>query len=173
MDTTKKRAKTSDLIRLLDVQRQQQEQLLECIESKIDAMRRADVSAMQQLHQKEKTLVTRIREREGLRQAMMDAIGSGLGLPAGAARALHVSQLAGRLPEPDRGQLIDAAHRLRDVVFRLQRTNRVAGVISRELINHLDWVFASVAPKREKPAGYSGDGTVVRTSDVRVFEAVG
>lgn len=173
MTKNAKPAKVNDLIRLLDMLRQQQEQLLECLESKIDAMRRADVTGMQKLYVKEKALVQRIREREGLRWPLMDAIGRELGLPTGAARALHVSQLAGRLPDSRRTQLIEAAHALRDVVFRVQRTNRVVGAVSRELVNHLDWVFASVEPKGRKQAGYSGDGSAVRASDTRVFEAVG
>ena len=173
MDITKKTAKASDLTRLLGVMQKLQEQLLECIESKIDAMRRADVPAMQELHKKEKALVARIREREGLRRSMMDSIGHGLGLPAGAARTLHVSLLAARFSEPDRTELTDAARSLRDVVFGLQRANRVAGAISRDLVNHLDWVFASVEPKNAKPAGYAGDGSAVRPCEIRVFEAVG
>ena len=55
----------------------------------------------------------------------------------------------------------------------MAQVNRIAGVVSRELVNHLQWVFASVAPKDDTPAGYSGDGTLVRPVETRVFEAVG
>lgn len=162
-----------DLVRLLGVLRQQQEQLLECIESKLDAMRRADVSAMQKLQQEERTLISEMREREGLRRQLMDSIGEELGWPVGAGRALHVSQIAARLTDPEKVHLIDAAHALRDVVFKVQQVNRVAGAVSRDLLGHLKWVFASVAPKDEKPSTYSGDGAAVPSAGAQVFEAVG
>ena len=173
MRNATKSTRTNDLIRLLGVLRVQQQQLLECVESKLEAIRQADVSAMQKLQKKERTLVDRMREREGLRRQLMDAIGRDLGWPVGAGRALHISQLAARLNDPERVQLVDAAHALRDLVFRVQRTNRIAGAVSRDVLGHLHWVLASVAPRCEKSVGYSGEGAVVTVTGTQVFEAVG
>ncbi len=173
MHTKAKPPRVTDLARLLDALRLQQQQLLECIESKLDAVRRADVPALQELHRKEANLVTKLRQRDGLRRQLMDRLGCELGWPAGAGRALHISKLASRVTEPERAQLLDAAKELRDVVFAVQRANRVSGAVSRELLNHLGSVFASVVPKDESPAGYSGSGAVVCRSDLRLFEAVG
>ena len=163
----------SDLVRLLGVMRLQQQQLLDCIESKLEAVRRADVPAMQELHRTEAELVEAIRERDGLRRQLMDRIACELGWPAGAGRALHISKLALRVTGADRYQLLDAAKELRDVALCVQRVNRVAGTVSRELLNHLGNVFASVVATGKSPVGYSGDGSVVCRSDLRVFEAVG
>ncbi len=173
MRTTARSPRIKDLIRLLDALRIQQQQLLDCIESKLDAVRRADVPALQELRRKETALVSGLRERDGLRRQLMDRIGCELGWPVGAGRALHISKLASRVTGPERAPLLDAAKELRDVVFAVQRANRVAGAVSRELLNHLGSVFASVVPKDESPAGYSGDGAVVCRSDLRLFEAVG
>lgn len=168
-----KSPRIADLTRLLDTLRIQQQQLLDCIESKLDAVRRADVPAMQRLHRLEARLVKQLRECEGLRRQMMDAIGRALGWPVGAGRTLHVSKLASRAQGPDRAPLLDAAKALRDVVFRVQRANRVVGAVSRNLVDHLGAVFASVAPKADEPTGYSGSGAVVRHTGTLVFEAVG
>lgn len=173
MRTKEKSPCITELIRLLDALRLQQQQLLDCIESKLDAVRQADVPALQELHRKEAALVSRLRERDGLRRQLMDRIGCELGWPVGAGRGLHISKLASRVTEPERAQLLDAAKELRDVAFAVQRANRVVGTVSRELLNHLGSVFASVVPKDASPAGYSGDGAVVCRSDLRLFEAVG
>lgn len=173
MSANEKTPHVRDLTRLLDSLRLQQQQLLECIESKLDAVRRADVEAMQRLHRQEAKLLKDLREREGLRRQMMDALGRGLGWPIGAGRALHISKLASRLTGADKTQLLDAAKALRDVAFSVQRVNRVAGTVSRNLLDHLGAVFASVVPTSNEPSGYSGSGAVVRQSGNLVFEAVG
>ena len=162
-----------DLLRLLDGLQRLHGQLLTLIRSKIDAMRRAEISAMRELSEQEQTLARRLEEREGLRRQLMDAIGEQLGLPPRAARALSVSQLASRLPEGQRADLLDTAGKLREAVAKVAQANRVAGAISREILTHLKWVFASVRPADVRPVGYSGDGEAVGTLDARIFETVG
>ncbi len=46
-------------------------------------------------------------------------------------------------------------------------------VVSRKILNHLKWVFASVRPGDGKLLGYSGDGAVVAPVNRRIFDAVG
>ena len=173
MSATQQPPHLKDLTRLLDALRLQQQQLLQCIESKLDAVRRADVQAMQRLHRQEAKLVKELREREGFRRQMMDTIGRELGWPVGAGRAMHVSKLASHATGSDKAQLLEAAKALRDVALRVQRANRVAGAVSRNLLDHLGAVFASVAPSADEPSGYSGSGAVVRQKGTLVFEAVG
>jgi hypothetical protein len=84
-----------------------------------------------------------------------------------------VSQLAEHLPEAQREGLLNIAGKLRGVVSRLAQANRVAGVVSREIVNHLRWVFASVRPAGGQPVAYAGDGALVGPSEARIFEAVG
>jgi hypothetical protein len=136
-------------------------------------MKRADVSAMGALSQQERSLAGRLQERAGLRRQLMDAIGEEMGLSPRTARDMAVSQLASRLPEPPRDRLLRVARRLRDVMAQVAQANRVAGAVSREMLNHLTWVFSSVRPKCEKPDGYSGAGAAVGPREVRIFETVG
>jgi len=143
------------------------------IQSKNDAMKRADIPAMRDLNDQEQTVVKQLQERDGFRRQLMDAIGEELGLPPRSARALSVSQLASRLPEPARTNLLDAAGKLRRAVSQVVQANCVAGAVSREILNHLKWVFASVRPAEEKPVGYSGQGVPVGPCDTRILETVG
>ncbi|MGB2986517.1 MAG: flagellar protein FlgN [Phycisphaerae bacterium] len=162
-----------DLLRLFSSLRKLQEHLLALVQSKIDAMRRADIPAMRELDERERAIAKRLHQREGLRRQLMDAIGEEMGLPPQTARALTVSQLASRLPGPQRPGLLNAAEKLREAASKATQVNRVAGVISREILNHLKWVFASVKPADGEPVGYAGDGALVAPAETRIFETVG
>ena len=162
-----------ELIKLLEMMRERYETLLRLTRAKTDAMERVDLAAMRELDGREERLVRQLQEREGFRRQLMDKIGSSLGLSSQAARALSVSQLADRFSEPFRSNLLKAATELRAVTTRSVQANRMMGVVSREIINHLGWVFASVRPAESRPAAYTGDGAPVRFSNTRIFEAVG
>jgi len=162
-----------DLLRLLDSLATMNEQLFVLIGSKIDAMKRADLHAMRECGERERDIVQQMQEREGLRRQLMDSIGEQLGFSSRSARAMSVSQLASRLADGQRSALTDAADRVRKAVFKVAQANRVAGVVSREILQHLKWIFASVRPRDEKPAGYAGDGVMVPSRNTPMFETVG
>jgi len=165
--------RTRDLVRLLGELKTLQERLLKLIEARIDAMKRADMSAMRELVDREEELTRRILERDGLRRQVADAVAEETGCPPRSGRDMTVSQIAGRVGEPARTHLLDAVADLRRIVLRVVRANRTAGAVARELINHVSWVFASVRPAGGKPVGYSGDGAVVGSAETRLFETVG
>lgn len=162
-----------DLLKLLDTLATMNEQLFTLIGSKIDAMKRADLHAMRDCGEQERDMVQRMQEREGMRRQLMDAIGEEWGLSSRSARALSVTQLASRLVDSQRTALCAAADRVRKAVFKVTQANRVAGVVSREILHHLKWIFASVRPRDEKPAGYAGDGVMVPSCNTPMFETVG
>lgn len=162
-----------DMIRLLGQQRDLQGRLASLAQSKIDAMKRADMNTMRDLGATEQAIVAEIGEREGLRRRLMDTIGSELGLPEGSARAMTVSQLASRLVPRQSTPLMAAAGELRGAVTRLAQVNRVSGLATRLVLDHLKWVFASVRPKDGNPVAYAGDGAPVGSLGAQLFEAVG
>ena len=162
-----------DLITLLGALGNLQERLLDLAQSKIDAMKRADVPALRRLSDQEQALAKRLTDSNGLRCQLMDSIGAELGMPAPSARALSVSQLAKRLSGPGRMNLLATADRLRKAVSRTAQVNRVAGASAREILNHLKWVFGAVRPADAKPLGYSGDGSPVGSRETLIFETVG
>ncbi len=166
-------ARLGDLVTLLDQLREMYEEMLALIDQKIDAMRKADLDAMRVCQEAEQDLTRRVNEREGLRRQLMDAIGAELRLPPGAGRALSISQLTDKLGKSERAPTISAADRLKNTIAKVAQANRVAGVISGEIVHHLRWVFAAVQPREEKPAAYSGAGVVVPRPGARLFETVG
>lgn len=163
----------ADLLKFFNVLVGLHDELLALIRAKVDAMKRSDIQRMQALTEQEHSLAKRIHEREGYRRQLMDAIGEQLRLPPRAARALSVSQLAARMPEPQRSKLLEAANRLRAGVTRTAAANRVAGTIARQISSHLRWVFASVKPREDGSNGYSDDGEPVARMGTKILDAVG
>ncbi len=167
------RKRLRDLVRLFDALRMLHEELFRVCDAKIDAMRRADTEAIQAACDHEQLIVTRMNEREGFRMQLMEAIGQDLGMAKSTARSLTVSQLAERLPEPERGLVMDAASRLRNAMAASAQANRVAATVAREVVQHMKWVFAAVRPAEAASQGYTGRGQTVAITDASLFEAVG
>lgn len=170
---TKSTTRVRDLVRLLDQMRSLYEQMFTVIDAKLSAMRRSDVAAMTHSGTQERVLSDRLGEREGLRKQLMDAVGEEIGPAGRSGRRLTVSQLANRLNEQDRVALLAAADRLRREVAKVSQANRVAGVVAREVVNHLQWVFAAVRPGAEEPSGYSKSGVVVSRMAGPMFDTIG
>lgn len=173
MKKTMEPAHLKDLISLFRVLDGLQERLLILIREKLQAMRSSDMALLQSLSLREQKLIESIQEREGLRQQIMDCIGRELGLAARAGRTMTVSQLSTYLPERSALLLENAASELRTVVAKVAQANRVAGATSREIVNHLSWVFASVRATHDSPVCYSGDGGAVGVVGARLLDAVG
>lgn len=169
----KSQPRVTDLIILLDKMCGLHVELLEAVQDKTDAMKRADIHAVREACDKERALVQRIHEREGLRRQLVDVIAPRLGIAEATVRTMSVSQLATHVLSPDSDKLNKTAIKLREVMERLARANNTAGVIARNLVGHLRWVFASVRPSDETPVCYLVDGAVVSRSDTKIFEAVG
>lgn len=170
-NTTKKRL--NDLIQLLEQTRDLYEQLLQTIQTKIDAMRHADLHEMREQTQQEHALAKRLHEREGLRCQIMELIGIELELSAPQARAMTMSDLSRVVSKSDAQRLMEISNALRDTVTRVAQANRIAGTTTREILNHLKWVMDSVKPRDDQPASYTGDGTLVPSQGTKLFEAVG
>jgi hypothetical protein len=161
------------LARLLVRSRQVHEQLAEAIQSRLAAMRRADVAALADFAVREQNLVRQLQELEGTRRSLVVRMAEELDLPGRGVRAPTVSQIAARLPEPSRSRLLREADSLKLAALRAARNNRLAGVVSREVLGHLHGVLGSIRPPEEGPFAYAGDGARVAPSPPRIFEAVG
>ncbi len=162
-----------DLVRLYDGLRFLHEELFNVIETKIASMRLADVAAIQSAAEAEQAVVARMREREGLRLQMMEAIGRDLGLTAKESRSMTVSQLSARLAKPEGKLLAAAASKLQIALARTKQANRLASSIARDVVEHMKSVFASVRPREAAFVGYTGRGRNVAGAESSLFEAVG
>lgn len=158
-------------------------ELYDVVVEKIDRMRASDLDGMRACMEQEGALVERIVEQEGLRRGIVETMGSGGGTlhkdrveddPArrknrvedDSARpnrpnrpdrrivgVTNVRELARRLPEPKRTELIELAARLRSSVAKVAERNQVAGRIAREILRHLGHVFAAVTARSDDPPG--------------------
>lgn len=173
MSKSPKLGRINDLVRWLGHVEAVHEQLLTLVRSKIDAMRAADVGTMRTLAERERLLVQRLQRRHRLREKLMDKLGEDLSMAPGTARAIGLSQLAARLPLAQKSRILDAGEALRRVMAQVAQANRVAGVVSREVVTHLRWVFGAVRPKDDGSSGYGVDGEARCPVDLRIFEAVG
>jgi hypothetical protein len=149
------------------------EQLGDTIEQKITAMRRADLLGLQAAAERERAAAARIKEREGLRRQLVEALAKSWKSSEGNCRKWTLSEIGGRLPESERIRLGQAAERLRPRLERVSRLNRTAGTVSSAIIGHLQWVFSAVRPKADRPFGYAGDGGTVAAGNLCVLDAVG
>ena len=108
--------RVGDLRTLLGELTELHDNLAALIQDKIDAMKRADLQAMDELDGKQRCVAERIQEREGLRRQLMDAIGKGVGLRSRAGRSWSASQLAARLPSAEARPFLASATALRERV---------------------------------------------------------
>jgi hypothetical protein len=162
-----------ELLVLLDGLTRLHGELRSAVTDKIARMRAASIAGMHECVRREESLVLRVSEQEGLRKQLMDAIGRGFGAGAQKGRTWTAAQLADRLLEPQRGELLAAARRLRESVAEVARVNRMAGMIAQEVLKHYRHVFASMqAGGAAQPAGYSRRGDVVSGSRRTLFDAV-
>jgi hypothetical protein len=148
-------------------------ELFALVRLKIEGMRRADTDCLNECAAKESALLERLRERDSLRNQLMDAVAGELGLPPRAGRTMTMTQLAGRLCESQRSGLLQAVVTLRTALLNVTQANRVAGAVSRELINHLKWVLAAVKPRPTEPNVYCGAGAFVKSGESPLLELVG
>ena len=173
METPIETTRWSDLLTLFDTLQALHEQLLTLIRTKIEALRKNDVKAMDELTGQERDLVENIQEREGFRRQLLDSIGKEVGWSTQTVRAMSASQLAVHLAEPQRAALLEKVGTLRHLLSRVADANRLAAVISRGVLDHLHWVFEAVRTREDRPVGYSGSGVLVKGAKTKIFEAVG
>lgn len=147
-----------DLVRSFDALRGLHEQLFEALESKIAAMRGANVAELQKANQEEHGLLLRLREKETQRASLMQALARECGLSAKAARTATVSEIAPLVPAIERELLLHAASRLQAVVAQTAQANRIAGTIARQVTHHMKFVFSALRPARTAPLGYTVRG---------------
>ena len=172
-EKSKEPSRFKDLLSLLDGLCALNRDLERAIVEKIEAMRRADMPAMEAAVGREKSIVERLHEREGLRKQLMDAMGMELGLRRGEGRRLTVSKLAEKLPDSSRLALWQTATALRRAVAGSAQANRVAASAVRTLLHHMQSVFAAIRPVGSAPLNYTQRGQMAPRGGTVIMETVG
>jgi hypothetical protein len=165
--------RTGELIVLMGDLQKRHEELLAVIQQKLAAMRRADTEGLNSCLARETFLADQIRQREGLRQQLMQLINKELDVPAEAAQRLSLRELAERFNEPRKGQLLGLAAGLRKVLISIDSANKVAALVTGEMLKHFRQLYAAMAQAGQSSGTYSAGGRLTAGKPVQVFDAVG
>ncbi len=152
---------------------QLQADLKALLAEKLDAMRRADLHAIQAFVEREKDLIIGINEQEVLRKQAMEQIGAQLGMSKGLGRTITARMLAEHADEPVRSRLLDRVSRLKQMVTEVSKLNRLIQRVSEQTIKHLKTAFATISEAGEDIGLYSAGGTTVQRRPREFFEAIG
>lgn len=117
------------------------------------AISRADAAAIARCIERQGQAAARIGDLEVQRRRMV-----ALASPAG--RPVTLTNLAERLPEPDRARVIAAAARLRDTLTRLQRETRTVRAATESLLAHMNGLMQQVARTLSQTRLYGPQGRI-------------
>lgn len=145
--------------------------LLALAEEKLAALRAANTAALHQCASREEPLIREILTQEGRRPAILAALAQALQHPD--LRNASLAALAALLPQAVAAPLLARHAGLQAVAEQLQRKNRIAGEVARNLQGHIRDVFAAVAKCTQEPAGYSAGGNQARSAKLTLLDAVG
>jgi len=103
----------------------------------------------------------------------MTMIDKDTGVPASGSTSLTVSELIARIDRTWGMRIQVKARSLREVMMQLIQANRVAAIITREILAHLQHVFGSIGSSMCQPVGYGASGSMVTDVEHAIFDAVG
>ncbi len=166
-------SRSGELVTLLGELKGLHEELLRFIEQKLEAMRRADTEKLNACLSREQFLAQRIAEREGLRQQLVQLIGRAMDLTQDQTERLTVKDIADRVAEPRRGQLLGLAAGIRQTLQAIHARNQVAALVTDEMLKHFRQVYTVMAKSGPSTGRYSPAGTPATDRPRQVFEAVG
>lgn len=162
-----------ELVHLMDVMHKLHGKLLKLADAKLDAVRKADVGRLGELLAQEAVSLTRLRARHQDRQRILGALCGELGVGSRCVKDVALSQLIAHLAPEEQSRLQGAAARWREMSARLAKANRMVGAVTRELLGHLTWVFASVRPETDEVTHYSPRGLARGSVATGILETVG
>lgn len=147
-----------ELTLLLAEMKSLHENLLSVSRRKLEAMRQADAQSLDRASRDERTLADRIRDREGLRVALMTRVGEQMGVEEKQARKMSLGELARRVAEPVRTQLTILGNELRKIAADVARINRICALVSQEMLRHFRNVYEAMTQHGETRDLYGKTG---------------
>jgi flagellar biosynthesis/type III secretory pathway chaperone len=145
--------------------------LAELSAAKLDLMRSADAAGLQDCACEEGRVLDELGRIEQKRTALFAQLAQALHAPALLAAGL--SEIAGRLPGTRGAQLRARASGIRDAAERLQKNNRRAADVARNLHSHIRSVFSELARANQESAVYGHKGQPQPTRTKSWVDAVG
>jgi hypothetical protein len=145
--------------------------LIELSERKLAALRRADTEGLTRCAQEEKELLQSVQLLERRRHAVLARLAQQLRWPPAAGATL--SHIADRLHEPISSVIRARIAPLRDLASTLEKTNRLAASVARNLHQHLRALFADVARANQETVVYGPLGQPEMRTTRAWVDAVG
>ncbi len=162
-----------DLVRLMGDLLDLHGELAMHLRNKLAGARQADSAKIQSITAREKLLVERLAEREGLRRHLCRHIAVQLGWSEERRARIKLDELAAELPEPYRSQLLTAAVGLRNTIKEIERMRVTMTLVTQVMLEHLGHVLAVMTTGVPSGEGYMRNGRREGTTSSCVFEAVG
>jgi hypothetical protein len=164
--------RVGQLTQVLGEMKRLHDELAVVVRNKLAAMRAADADRLRSATSREEFLTGRLREQDGLRKQLLELIGATFGIDPKAARQMCVRDLADRVAEPMRSRLLGLAAALRERVTETAEVNRVAAVVTHEMLKHFRSVYETMARATASAGVYSRTGQTERCTEMNVFNAV-
>ena len=162
-----------DLVRLLSELTELHGELAMHMRNKLDAIKAAETDRITSITAREMVLTERAMEREGLRRQIARQILIGLGLSKSMSEPVKLSDLAERLPEPRRSQVLVAAAGLRTRLQEIEQMRVTTTLITQEMLNHIGEVISAMTSGGPSNDVYGRTGQHHGPAGAHVFEAVG
>jgi len=162
-----------DLVRLLSEMTELHGELAMHMRHKLGAIRAADTDRIASITAREMVLAERAMEREGLRRQVTRKMLACWGLNKSLSEPVKLSDLAERLAEPRRSQVLVAAAGLRTRLQEIERMRVTTTLITQEMLKHVSQVISAMMSGGLSNDAYERTGQRHGPVPARVFEAVG
>ena len=162
-----------DLVRLLSDLTELHGELAMHMRHKLDAIKAADTDRITSITAREMVLAERAMEREGLRRQITRQMLAGLGLGKSLSEPVKLSDLAERLSEPRRSQVLVAAAGLRARLQEIEQMRVTTTLVTQEMLKHVGEVISAMTSGGSSNDAYERTGQRHGPVPARVFEAVG
>lgn len=173
MSATAADKRVAQLVTLLEEIQRLYAELADVLERKLTAVRRADTAGMTASSRRERFLVDRIRERDGLRRQLMVMLGQAWGVDGRTAEAMPVREVAGRVEGMLADRLTALADAIRAAMERVAHANRIIDVVGRSMAQHFRSVYDAMTAGMRQRDVYARNGRTDTGAALRVFEMTG
>lgn len=171
MSATQSRVEAGPLLGLLEEMLVLHDELAVVLRSKLEAMKKSNVPAIQSAAAREALLVRKMAELDRRRGDVMASIGAALG--SGAGKGLTISRVAEAAEPAERERLLAMSAGLSQRVRAVSDQHRVITIVSAEMLAHFRSVLTVMTRTGEEAGTYTRRGRMESKGSMRVLDAVG
>jgi hypothetical protein len=156
----------ADLLSLLREMLAGQQRLLQFALARREAMRTFDVERLQSMNDQERAEAQAVQLLDKRRQALVAQFKTLLGRNVDAT----VTEIARRVPEPTKSQLLGLAAQLKAVMEQVERNNRINATVSETVVTGLARVLKAVTGLAQHAGMYMRNGRKAALHGIHLLE---